>query len=325
MSESITAPIFILGIMQRSGTGFIHRLLCQHPDCAEGGAIREDYLLEHSDLLIKYSQLSYKRWNPGWEIENKVGPPDLLFRCLGDGLISFLGHQFTSDKSSDPECLSVHSTKRIVSKTPSVIHLNHFFKLFPDACLVIIIRDGRGVVESGAKSFDWDYERAIRRWAKAARSILDFCNNPDNTGKYRLVKYEDLNDNTEEELRGLFSFLGLEASKYDFDSVIDLPVEGSSDTRRDKESKVHWKPEKKTSDFKGTCRWSSWSRNLHERFNWIAGDCQVKLGYDKQIYDGGCLRRICLNIILDIKWCAREIWRRFWLRRMFWAIINRWR
>ena len=143
MSEGITAPIFVLGIMQRSGTGFIQRLLCQHPDCYQGGAIREDYLLEHSDLLLKYSELSYERWNPSWEVEKNVGSPELLFRCLGDGLISFLGHQFVSDNGSGAESLSAASSKRIVTKTPSVKHLSHFFKLFPESYLIIIVRDGR--------------------------------------------------------------------------------------------------------------------------------------------------------------------------------------
>lgn len=136
-------PIFIIGITQRCGTNFLYDLLRLHPDCGAPSLIWEDYLAANSDLLDSYVNSVSKLWARSLG----DGLKDELYRHLGDGLISFLTEQI--------------DTKRVLTKTPSIRNLGNFFKLFPHARLLILIRDGRAVVESSVKSFDEGYEANI--------------------------------------------------------------------------------------------------------------------------------------------------------------------
>ena len=55
--SSATEPklCFILGIMARSGTNYLFRLLDLHPDCAGPGPIWEDCFVRHSELLETFA------------------------------------------------------------------------------------------------------------------------------------------------------------------------------------------------------------------------------------------------------------------------------
>ena len=63
-SNDCTDPIFILGIMQRSGTNFLKDVVDLHPDCAfPGPPLVEDYLAQNADWLINYAKSVAKDWN----------------------------------------------------------------------------------------------------------------------------------------------------------------------------------------------------------------------------------------------------------------------
>ena len=98
---SSPAPIFILGVMERSGTSFLYHLLCHHPDCIPGTAIAiwEDYFLTHSDILEKYVQTVSTEWSAKWDVSKRVGPPDLLLRFFGNSIISYLERQRSTSSS----------------------------------------------------------------------------------------------------------------------------------------------------------------------------------------------------------------------------------
>lgn len=294
-SPLCTAPIFILGIHGRSGTNFLADLLCLHPDCGLPAPIMEDYLVHHTDLLVRYTKSVYwhwSSWKPPFEVDESF--EDLLCQSIGNGLISFLTSQINE--------------KRLVTKTPSVGNLRYFFKLFPQAYLLILVRDGRAVVESSVKSFGWDYEETIRKWADAARTILDFDgNSKDSNVKYMIVRYEDLYSDTEEELRQIFAFLDLETETYNLDAAMNLPVKGSSAFHGQGEKSVHWEPIEKTSDFKPLERWSHWDRALHERFNWIAGQYLLQFGYEEKQYPTNRLLWAIYNRALDTRWRAKVL------------------
>ncbi len=305
-------PIFILGITKRSGTNYLRDLLCLHPDCYAGGPIWEHYLLEHAELLDWYTRFTYHRWNPNWKVREVIGPPDLLSEYLGRGLISFLNLQRMPRKPTiiyDPNHLPLRDSFRLVTKSPSVENLKYFFKLFPHAQLLIVIRDGRAVAESCVKSFGRTYETAIREWNDGAQTILKFqqdtqpCNH-----NYLVVKYEDVYNDPQQELTKIFQFLGLEVSRYDFKAVPKLPVRGSSEMT--KEGNIHWKAVQKAQDFDPTKRWSHWGESLHARFNWVAGDSSARLGYSCQA-ESNQLKWIVRNILLDV------FWKPFWpIRQM---------
>jgi hypothetical protein len=303
------SPIFLLGIMQRSGTNYLQDILCLHPDCGTG-PMREDFLLHYADFIQSYiSNLSetWRRWIDDEEFTN------LLYSNIGNSLVSFLKEQ-TEEKwlkialQKEPSLSHIFkpSPQRLVTKTPSVENLDCFFKLFPNSQLIIIVRDGRAVAESYVKSFNSFYEMAMREWAKAAQEIISFIEHNQNSQnkKYYVVKYEDLCNNNQEELLKIFDFLGLNPDLYSFEEASKSAVRGSSSFRGDDRS-LHWKSVKKSNEFNPNLRGSNWNQMLHQRFNWIAGEYLVKLGYEKKYEDMNYLWKIW-NHLEDFKWWGRN-------------------
>ena len=144
---------------------YMRNPLCLHPDCDFNGSVWEDGLIEIADLLVRYAEYSLISWDTTWNVREKLGISDLLCDCIGNGLISFLNMQAVKRKeealAEDPN-QQTSCPRRLVRKTPNVNNLELFFKLFPNAHLLIIIRDGRSVVESGVRSFHWNYETKMR-------------------------------------------------------------------------------------------------------------------------------------------------------------------
>lgn len=280
-------PIFILGILPRCGTNYLLELLCVHPDCVSSTRVREDYLLYHVDMLFRYVNAVYDHWNPEWGVDDALR--DRLPAHLGSGLISFLS-ELTGEG-------------RPVAKTPRVDNIELFFRLFPHARLLILVRDGRSVLESGIKTFGWNRESAMHRWAEAAQTILQFDRAHKNSASpYLIVRYEDLWHDLEGNLRRILDFLGLDPDAYDFQSAVGLPVKGSSTIREHGDEAIHWRPVEKTTEFDPMSRWRHWSRAQHERFNWVAGRYLSPLGYEEQRSRSNRLFWAVWNLLHDAKW-----------------------
>jgi hypothetical protein len=289
-------PIFMLGILMRSGTNFLYDLLRLHPDCDASTPVPEDFLVHCADLLVEYVDSVSSNWRSHWGVEVNQ---DILRQCLGKGLISFVTWRVGEDDA--------RTRKRIIARTPSVRNLELFFELFPRAHLLILVRDGRAVVESSVKSFGANYETMMRHWAKAAQTIVRVDqSHRDSNSKYLIVRYEDLYVNMQAELLRIFAFLGLGADAYDFDAAASLPVKGSSELRDRGEDAVHWQPVEKWSGFNPINRWDHWDRALHERFNWIAGQYLAPLGYQERRYMTNRRWWLIWNHLMDVKWGLRE-------------------
>jgi sulfotransferase family protein len=299
-SASPTGPIFIIGIRSRSGTTYLSHLLRLHPDCCDVPApIWEDFLLTHADLLAKYARSTYRHWHH-WVIAEGVEEKleDKLLQSIGDGLIAFLSSRVRS--------------RRLVTKMPGVRNLPYFFKLFPQAHLLLLVRDGRAVVESAVKTSGYKpsslrYELAMRSWARGAKAILRFAQATQSSSdyKYLIVRYEDIWNNLPEELSRIFTFLGLDSSTYDFNAATNLAIRGSS-VFRGGEEKVQWKtPVEKTSEFDPMSRWNHWSPALHERFSWIAGEYLEPFHYQGKACKTSRPLWMIRNLVLDIIWPIR--------------------
>ena len=286
-------PIFIVGIMPRSGTNYLWDLLCAHPGCAPAREpIREDFFLQESDHLVAFME-GVRRW---WDERWGVFPADLMAsfrRSLGDGLISFL--------RADP-------SRRLVTKTPSVTRLARFFSFFPQARLIILIRDGRSVVQSAMTTFGWNFDRAAREWAAAADEIRSFQSHhrhlPD---RYMTVRYEDLIEDVEGSLRGMFRFLDLKETGYDFEMAGSMPVRGSSFYLGPGHDSVHWEPVEKGPDFAPKERWRSWSTAMHLRFEWIAGEQLRSLGYRSLVPPIARPLDVIQHRVLDSVWHVDQV------------------
>jgi protein-tyrosine sulfotransferase len=261
-------PIFIHGILPRSGTNFLCDLLLLHPDCSRAREpVREDLFLDHSDHLVAFAEAMRAAWDPRWGTFGS-DLPDRLCAGIGEGLVSFLW----ADRS-----------RRLVTKSPSVRHLARFFAFYPWARLLILVRDGRSVVQSGMATFAWwDFDLACRMWSEAADTIRRFQHAESaRADRWRLVRYEDLLDDMERQLRGIFEFLALDPAVYDFKAARDLPVRGSSAFGREGRE-VHWEVVAKDESFAPKERWRSWSTEQLERFDWLAGAQLRRMGYTTQ-------------------------------------------
>jgi protein-tyrosine sulfotransferase len=281
-------PIFIHGILPRSGTNFLWDLLLLHADCAPAREpVREDLFLDHSDHLTAFVEAVRAAWDPRWG-DFAADVPERLHAALGEGLVSFLW----TDQS-----------RRLVTKSPSVRHLGRFFAFYPWARLLILARDGRSVVQSSMDTFGWDFDRACRAWADAADEIRRFQQvETARSERWRLVRYEDLVDDTEGQLRPILEFLGLDPTRFDFEAARNLPVRGSSAFGR-QSGGVHWEPVSKDVTFAPKERWRSWPAEQLERFDWLAGDQLRGLGYTASRPPRSVTRSV-RNILLDWRWSA---------------------
>lgn len=287
-SASNGEPIFILGISQRSGTNYLADLLCLHPDCGLPAPIWEDFFLYYAAPLVEYAGAIHAEWYRWIADENSEG---LIYRRIGDGLLEILRSRM--------------QRKRIVTKTPSVRNLQYFFKFFPSAHLLLLVRDGRSVVESKLKMSGGNFEWFVRRWAEAADIILRFDRAMKGSGvRYLIVRYEDLWTDVHSELRRIFAFLDLDPRVYDFSAAMTLPVKGSSVFGRGEG--VHWLPVEKDSTFDPTARWSHWSRSMHRRYNWLAGRQSVALGYEQKGHGENYPLWAAWNAAYDAWWMVRE-------------------
>jgi hypothetical protein len=261
---AVNKPILIFGLTPRTGTNYLWDLVCLHPRCATGREpIREDFFLEHADLLLDFVRSVRGRWDPVWGEVSEEAVAELSAN-IGSGLLGFL----TADED-----------RRLVTKNPSVANIDEVFTLFPAAQVIVLVRDGRAVVESCVRTFAWDFDLATRRWAAASETALQFLDGRTaDDPAVRLVRYEDLVADPGRQMTLLLSFLGLEVADYDLSAAEQLPVRGSSVFLGGKEQ-VHWDPVERTADFDPLRRWAGWSAEQHRRFAWLAGRQQVALLY----------------------------------------------
>ena len=283
-SSSDAPPIFILGVLPRCGTNFLADLVCAHPDCAPPEPIWEDFLVYHAGQLEGYARRVRGQWNPAWGVGERDEAE--LLADLGAGLVSFLARRTGG--------------RRLVTKTPRVDNLHLFPRLFPTAKLMILVRDGRAVVESGIKTFRWNREWAIQQWAQAARTIIRFDADHGGEDRHVIVRYEDLWRDLRPQLERIFTFLGLDPARYDFADAENLPVRGSS-TVRSSGDNVHWQPVAKSADFDPMSRFRHWSPRQHARFNWVAGRELERFGHELCHDEPSTLARL-QNVVMDGWW-----------------------
>ncbi len=280
------SPIYILGVSPRSGTNFLFDLIRLHPALDVADTVQEDFLLFGAEHLKEYITRVSSRWDTGWGMsENDVTE---LLESMGDA-----GLQFLRRRQGHPE-------KRLLTKTPEVHNLPVFFDLFPEAQPIIIVRDGRAVVESKMKSFDAEFAKACQAWATAAQLILDFKRKtpPD---KFRLVRYEDLYQQTHDVVRSLLEYLHLDPADYPFEKIDDLPVRGSS-VHFGESGELDWTPVPKTDAFNPLERFSHWTFRQHTEFNLLAGEQMRWLGYALQepVFQRGELSRTVFDEDKDV-------------------------
>ncbi len=295
--------VFLLGVMPRSGTNFLYELICAHPDCGGTGRISEDFLIANAHDLNHYVNQVHESWKKLWWPHDEA-LKDPLLKALGHGLetylISLTSPRWLAEHPHNPKYLQgvKPSPPVVIARTPSVENLALLPKI-SDAKVIVIVRDGRSVVESGQRTFGWFFEDSTQKWARSARDIRSVTAN--HADQITYVRYEDLVNNKENILKQIFTFIGVDPNKYDYQN--ETPIRGSS-TYFNPQDGINWQAIKETKEFDPLNRWAKWSRSKHERFNWVAGQELEFFDY-LPMRRGGTLWTI-LNLFLDLLWPIRH-------------------
>jgi hypothetical protein len=275
--------VFIFGIMQRSGTNYLYDLLCQHPNCGAAIPGLEDFILSESIPLTKYVEAVCNAWNPRWAGELRPDVEQTMLQHLGQGILSFListTHDQWLRKPWPGIENARHAIKttplRVITKTPSVANLQLFSTIFPNSKGLVIVRDGRSVVESSLKTWSGDFNFFCQQWADAANLILDII--PRNSN-LKLVKYEQLILDLDAMMKELFTFIGIDPDIFSYQAARETPIRGSSVNHKSDVGE-NWKPQQDKVSFKPLERFKDWDLAKHCRFNEIAGKQLSALGYE---------------------------------------------
>jgi hypothetical protein len=254
--------LMIHGIMKRTGTVYVGELLRLHPEL---------YAFPHNiwelPLLQMYrdvDKLQGEFLNIYEENQGKVdeGAFPVL---LGAGMMAHL-HAGTP------------AGKRVLMKEPSVQHLYAFPHMFPNEHLLVLVRDGRDVVESTVRT--WPQIRfsfACLRWRRAAELVMHCDREFGGREGYWLARFEDAVSDPAGFVRGACAHFDLDEACFPFEKIPSLQVRGSSALKE--KGRVSWDPQKPKGEFKPVGRWRSWPAHRRWLFKLIAGKALVGLGY----------------------------------------------
>lgn len=276
------SPIFIVGC-GRSGTTLLRLMLNKHSKIA----IPEEtwyfpYLDKQKQNILQSGEGDWKARVANYIFANtRTHFPDLKKEQLESELQNLTPNDWPAIVSAVNSRFAKEEKKpRWGDKTPGyVTHLPLLKKLFPDAYIVHIIRDGRDVIPSILKYWSVgpqtnSYLETALYWKKhVSKGIkegpLYFKN------QYMELKYEDLIQDPEKKLRELCKFI-----KEDYE-------EQMLDTFEDASKYVpKWEWHQNTSNSISAERISVWKTNINlyqlALFNLTCGNLIKKLKYEPQ-------------------------------------------
>ena len=284
-------PIILLSTCPRSGSNYLENLLLLHPRCRKS-KVPEDFFLANSETLLNFCRSVAESWDDWWL--RRLGGPSRLAMHMGTALLRFADPGPEEGPAGD---------FRLVLRSPTTEGIATATTLFPNARVLVLVRDGPATVESGRRSFSWPYEEAMLAWRQAVRRVLSFLASADGP-RCQLIRFEDLTADPVREIARVIGFLGLDPALYPFDRVDEIPVFGSSSFGRADGEEVHWRPIPKDPSFDPLARAQSWPSRRLARFAWLAGTEQRRLGY--LVHPLSLMGRVW-NVVLDVIYGARRI------------------
>jgi hypothetical protein len=285
-------PIILLSACPRSGSNYLENLLLLHPQCRKS-RVPEDFFLANSETLLNFCRSVADSWDDWWR--ERLGGPSRLAMHIGTALLRFA--------SPAPEEEDRAGDLHLVLRSPTTEGMATATILFPDARVLVVVRNGPATVESGRRSFRWPYEEAMHAWRQSVRRILTFLASADGS-RCQLIRFEDLIGDPAREMARVIVFLGLDPMLYPFNRVDEIPVFGSSSFGRADGEEVHWHPVPRDSSFDPLARAQSWPAHRLARFAWLAGAEQCKLGYI--VHPLSWVSRVW-NVVLDRMYGARRV------------------
>jgi Sulfotransferase family len=260
--------VFIISPTARCGTNFLQAALAGISR-AEACRIPEDWLLYESDLLFRYADRLAERWSQWLGSDEIEREREALLRSLGAGIL----RSFTAGTSEG---------SWTVLKTPSVRNIWNLGRLFGDAKLILLIRDGRDVEESWRSAFPESSIDQMRDWwIQGSRQMLDYMtrNRVEQGRTWLLVRYEDLVSTPLDTFERILAFLDIKSRSVDVDLINNLPVLGSSFVPRSTD-RWKWEIAPQGEWFRPIERWRSWSTERQQEFIAIAGPELRGFGYE---------------------------------------------
>lgn len=277
--------LILIGQRVRSGTNFIGTTLSMHPDIVSIPSHEtsgEFNLLKNRKIEEVFRDVSSKKsFNSGVH-ENDM---DYLLSLYGKMWVDFLREKY-----------KVPQDKKIFIKSPVVYNTDLWQKIFPNAKIILLCRDGRDNVISSVKASNdkrrWHtpliklkkklnyssgrfFINHIKDWKRTAQVY----NGIKETKNLKKFKYEDL-VNSKEGIYNLLKFCELNVSSEIVEKCLNAPVVGSSfGVSENKMSKPNWKPIYDKSKFKFTNKWEKWGRIKKATFNLLARKELNDLGY----------------------------------------------
>ena len=253
-AASFDGPVFLVG-MPRSGTKMLRGLLNNHP--------RVGIPPVESELLPDWA----RRWEGFGDLSQIAHFRAFAQQIRGSSYFVYMreeqGHEidvdawFAAIRSFDPagvfeamirlDAEVPEGSDRIWGdKSPGYLaHLDLIDSLFPTARFIHLVRDVRDYCLSMHKAWGKSRLRAAQRWVDRVSEARRFGAQTAGPGRYMELRYEDLLDRTESELRRVAAFLDLP-----FDPAmarLSRPTEDRGDTRGkvgvQRDNKEKWRTE----------------------------------------------------------------------------------
>ena len=243
------APMIFNVGSRRSGTYWLQRIVCAHPDVAEVPS--ETHLFSHgiAPLLERF------------QYEDPSAPDVGLVYAKRDEVIGHLRALCDTVFGGFRE-----GRASVAERTP--LHVNHLpliHEVYPEARFIHIIRDGRDVARSIARQ-EWGpntIEGAAREWRESVTNGRDAGFGP---SLLHEVRYEALVADPEPEIASIYAFCGLE------------PASGLEPALAEARRHENIGPSKRGGV--GVGKWQDeWSAEQVAEFDAAAGDLLRELGY----------------------------------------------
>ena len=262
-SGHLSPQIFVRGIMPRSGTNFMADALACHARISRfPGDFWEFVPFRFQNELDAYlSRINNPNHAPGFK-------PSEFLPYFGDAWMQYLTGSSGGNKVA-------------LFKEPSVDHLEAMFQMFPRAKVVLMVRDGRDLIESLLNAGfglpprllrnphhwrrflpDEDFRILCRQLGRAAGRLESFLQSQSAEkfmDQVKLVRFEDLFASSESVLKDVLAWCDLPSGEFDWEAFRKMPVRGSSFLRDADGSMNFGVGVTRSPEFTPVGRWASWS------------------------------------------------------------------
>jgi hypothetical protein len=255
--------LFILAPAPRSGTNYLHDLLALHP-AIKSSAVQEDHLLAEFHTLDRFIADSVGRAAIRVD-EKRVEEATSLRKALGGALAGYIVRGAPSDSAF------------VISKSPTLHGVEFVDYLGLETRVLVVLRDGRDVVESTVRSFPQiSPSYALHRWTEGCRLLAKCALMP--RDRLMVVRYEEAFRSPAKIMEDVLAWLGLPITSYPSDKLDSLPVRGSSETKS-RSREVTWRPVARAKTFAPDKRSAQWSTLQIARFQVYADVWNQAIGY----------------------------------------------